>query len=627
MSDYSPRYSGIAVDAVRANGRVFNDTDRMVYELPLQGLSFSVPSGTQTSVIRMASVTNKEVVRQIAAQKGASTDPIALGLMFKISCNVTVAAGAGTTTPDLRATHSFVERHALSTIQVSPGKAGEAYLMSNGETSMGQLTEWLQTSSGFRQQFAAAFEACDDFHVTADRNATNSDGHVISSLDNVHVTGARSLMNNEQRRLCYLGNGATPVTLPEPGTPINDLFFFPLTMDGPTGVSSAGFSVESLFSSENEWNFYVRPVFDAAQYSPGSALIGNYTITVSLIYRLHEGKRYENDIAAAPAYGAVWKWIRQCGTIPDGVSTVINGSNVVSHIAVGYPALVYGDPTTGSPLPVQDGSFYFKQEVQAGTGEFVVRRLIPPALRPADLNTAGTYLELGREGGGISFSLGGWTQAKGNETVKALNWRQRNKAIKDALALPMEGIEYPLFSDAGAVSLPYTFATYRGSDITPGGAGILELVYTDGSATNIVPTAPVSHGSTVTDLGLGGMRNFLLAWCDRTVDGFCGTEVRSDTDAAGLRVLTVGGFQLPKRIYSNQSAYAQVQVLTRMGPYEGFSANPCDCHPDHAEPLVFKANSPTADKGDALTSAFKVTRPVLDAGMTYTSGTISAQKK
>ena len=619
MSDYSPRYSGIAVDAVRANGRVINDTDRMVYELPLQGLNFSVASGVQTNVIRMASVTNKEIIRQIAAQKGASSDPIALGLMFKIGYSVTVAADTGTTSSSLKCTNSFAERHALSTIQVAPGKAGEAYLMSNGETSMGQLTEWLQTSSGFTQQFAAAFEACDDFHVTADRSATNSDGHVVSALDNVHLTGVRSLMNNEQRRVCFVGNGGTPVTLPQDGTPSVDLFYFPLTMDGPTGVSSAGFSVESLFSSENEWNFFVRPVFDAAQYSPGSTLNGNFTITVSLIYRLHEGKRFENDVAAAPAYGAVWKWIRQCGTIPDGVSTVINGSNVVSHIAVGYPALVYGDPTTGSPLPVQDGAFYFKQEVEAASGSYVTRRLIPPALRPADLNTPGTYLELGREGGGISFPLGGWTQAKGNETIKALNWRQRNKAIKDAFALAMEGIEYPLFSEQGAASLGYTFAAY-----VPGGANIK---YTDGTTSYSVPYAPVSRGGSTVDLGIGGLRNVLLAWCDRTVDGFCGTEVRSDTDAAGLRVLTVGGFQLPKRIWNNPTAYAQVQVLTRMGPYEGFSANPCDCHPDHAEPLVFKAGSATADKGDALTAAFKVTRPVLDAGMTYTSGTMSAQKK
>lgn len=608
--DNSQKYSGIQTDAIRADGLLFNDTDRMVYEFPLQGIQATVADGVQTAPLRMVATSNRNILRQINEARGGSCDAIALGVMFKIQYNVDITSDAGLPV-GFRATNSLQERLALSTLQVIPGKAGEGYFMSNGETSIGQFLEWAQTSGGFRQQFQAAFMACDDYNLTQERGSTLSQGFVATSQDNVANDMARALMPHDIRRVCALGpdaGGPASVSLPEFGTPQADLVYFPLTLDGPTGVTSAGFGSESFFSSENEWIFYLRPKFDAEQYAGTATLVGDFTITASLIYRIHVGKKQEGDVPVPPAHGATWRWVRQAGTIPDGTSTIISGGNVVSHVCVGYPTQVYGD---GNSVPKVDGNNFFWQELSPGTNVAVKRRLVPPMLVPSDLNTPAQYLIIGREGGLDTFPLGGYNQALGNESLKELNWRSRNAAAKNALGLATEAIEYPIFSDYGVRNLGTSFVVF-GDPATAVANPPLRFGASWGAGAAVQATV-LNRGDLDLPTGLGGLRNFLLAWCDRTVEGFAGVQVRSDSDMAGLRVLTVGTFRLPKRTYTalNQGVPAQVNVITRMGPYEAFSSDPCSCDHDQFVPLVYSPGSKASEKGASLTSSFKVLEPTV----------------
>ena len=590
--------TGVATDAVRADGKLFTNTEHLVFEQPLTGLSQTLASGVKSAPINLRDATNQQVIRDNNRMRGGTTDAIALGIVFRIRHTVTVAAAAGVGA-SVRASHNIYNRYALSTIDVKPGKAGEAYLMSRGDTSIGQLMCWLESSRAFTQCFKTIRTACDGYQITADRGGLSGSGIAQGARDNQPLVAARNMMLNTQRRTVAAG---TLTTVPEAGTEYEDLIVFPLTADGPTGATSSGFSVESVFSAENLWSFFIRPVFDTGIYSAGSTST-DFTIDVSLVYRVHCGAAMQGQDPIPPVYGKVWVWNNNIGTIPDGVKQTLSGAAVEAHALVGYAPTVYGEAIGNSPVPVVDGANYFFQELEPGSGVAVKVRIIPPNLAPANLNTDARYVQIGRENAPFpTLPFGGYTQAKGNEGLKEYNGLYRVAAINDPFNVPREGSELPLFTDVGARSATTSFVVYTDNSVNPS----VKYGTSFGAGTNVSTTSALRPGDSDADLGIGGLNILPLAWCDRSVHGFTGLEVRAAGDRAGIVVQSIGGYLLPKTIYSG-STPANVHTIRVLTNYDQFSTDPCACDHNMVTPAVFSPNKATMAKGAALTSGIVIT--------------------
>jgi len=554
----------------------------------------------------MQSVSNIQYIRDYNAQNGGTCDAIALGVAFRIKYNYTLpATGAD---PSFRATASLHERYALSTMSVKPGKAGQGYTMSRGETSIGGMLAWLEDTRAVSQTMKAARIACDGYQSTKDRNAVNGDGLTAGSIDNVGLVGTRSLVRDEQRRVVASG---TAGNYPESGEQYEDIIFFPLTADGAFGVHSSGFSIEELFDATNTWEFQIRPVFDTGIHAAGAALIGDFDVKVSLVWRVWNGKKNEKaTVAADPVIGKVWQWNNAIGTVTQGTLQVLSGPAVQNHIEVGYPSIVYGEAISGSTVPVVDGANYFFQELIPGSGTAVKCRLMPCNVPPSSLNNDAVYLQVGREGGANTLPFAGWNLARGNEMLRLWNDQFRARAIPGSslggvrgqpYGTHIEGREFAMFTETGVRSNPNSFVTR-----TPANSVYYGTAWGVGGAA--VPTIAANNQCSITELGLGGFLHYPIAFSDREVDGFAGLEVRSAGDTAGISVLTFGGFQLPVAKYSTSGAQnpAQVNVLRVLTDYAHFSTDPCACDHEVAKNFVFKPSSPNVSLGDSLTTSVVV---------------------
>jgi hypothetical protein len=593
---------------IRAGGASFNGAANQVYVTELLGLSQSVASGVQTAPIRLQSASNIQVIRDTNKQLGGTGDAVALAVVFRVRYSVDVAAVGGAS-PAFRATKGIRERYALSTLSIKPGKAGQGYTMSRGETSIGLLMAMLDDTRIASQTMRAVRQATPGYAVTKDRNALNGDNIATASIDSTMLTAARNLINDEQRRVVASG---TAITVPETGDQYEDVIVFPLTADGMHGVFTSGFSIEDLFSATNTWEFLFRPVFDADIYSAGSTLNGTFSIDLSVAWRPGGLAKNRKGKPVNETYGKVWQWNNNIGTVVQGTLQTLPGPAVQNHVEVGYPVIVYGEST--STVPVVDGANYFFQEIIPGSGTALKCRLMPCNVTPASLNTQAIYLQVGRENGENTFPLGGWNLAKGNESL--LRWNSSflaravpgyNKNIHGAAyGTHCESQELPLFSSTGVRSNATAFVVrteptslYYGTAWSVGGA--------------LVPAIQAPKSDTVTELDMGGLLHFPIAFSDRSVDGFFGTEVRPAGDLSGITVLTIGGFQLPQAKYSIAGTQnpANVNVMRVLTDYAGFSTDPCACNHDMAEPAVFNTATPNAALGIALTTSVTEKKPTV----------------
>lgn len=595
-----------ATTAIRAGGKRFLPHQSRVIESRLIGVDQTVANGTLSNPFRMQSVSNVQYIRDYNEQIGGTTNAIALGVAFRIRYSYTLpATGAD---PSFRATANLHERYALSTMSIKPGKAGQGYTMSRGETSIGGMLRWIEDTRLCSQTMKAARIACDGYQSTRDRNAINGDGLTAGSIDNVGLVGTRTLVGDEQRRVVASGTAAA---YPETGEQYEDIIFFPLTADGSLGVHTSGFSIEELFDATNTWEFQIRPVFDTGIHAAGAALVGDFDIKVSLIWRCWNGRKNEAAaVAADPIYGKVWQWNNAVGTVTQGTLQVLSGPAVQNHIEVGYPSIVYGEAISGSTVPVVDGTNYFFQELIPGSGTAVKCRLMPCNVPPSSLNNDAVYLQVGREGGRNTLPQAGWNLARGNEMIRLWNDQFRARAIPGhslggvrgtPYGTHSEGREFPMFTDTGVRLNANSFVTR-----TPSNSVYYGTAWGVGGAA--VPTIQASNQSSITELGLGGFLHYPIAFSDREVDGFTGLEVRAAGDTAGISVLTFGGFQLPVAKYSTTGAQnpAQVNVMRILTDYAHFSTDPCACDHEQAKNFVFKPMSPNVALGDALTTSVVV---------------------
>lgn len=596
---------------IRAGAASYNGARNQIRVTRLLGLDRSVASGVQTETIRMQSASNVQVIRDTNRQLGGPNcdDAVALAVVFRVRYSVDVAAVAGVPA-SFRATKSIRERLALSTISVKPGKAGQGYTMSRGETSIGLLLAMLDDTRIASQTMRAVRQATPGYTITSDRNSLNGDSLATASIDSTMLTAARNIINDEQRRVVASG---TVITVPQTGDQYEDVIVFPLTADGMHGPFTSGFSIEDLFSATNTWEFLVRPVFDTGIYSAGSSINGNFSIEVSCAWRPGAAGKNRNGKAPSNTYGKVWQWNNALATVAQGTLQTLAGPAVTNHVEVGYPVIVYGENIDGSPVPVVDGANYFFQEVAAGTGIALKSRLMPCNIPPVNFNTQQRYVQIGRENGENTFPEGGWNLAYGNESL--LRWNSSftaravpgyfNSVSGAAYGTHCEGQEFPLFASEGVRSNATSFCLR-----TPNGSLKYGANFGAGAA---VATIEAAKSDTVVELDMGGLLHFPLAFSDRTVDGFFGTEVRAAGDISGISVLTIGGFQLPQAHYDPSGAQhpANVNVMRVLTDYAQFSTDPCACDHSIATPAIFNPASPSAELGKALTTSVESTKPTV----------------
>lgn len=587
--------------AIRAGGKRFNPHQTRVIATPLLGLNFTLANGVLSNPIRMQSCTNIQYIRDYNAAMGGTCDGIALAVVFAVQYSVSLpATGAD---PAFRATKSLHERYALSTIQVKPGKAGQGYMMSRGETSIGLLQAMLEETRCATQVMRASRQACEGYAVTNDRNALNSDSLDFGSIDNRGLVATRPMMRDEQRRIVASG---TAITVPETGDQLEDIIVFPLTADGPLGVHTSGFSIESLFDATNTWEFLLRLCFDTGIYAAGAALVGDFTVTPYLVWRVWNGKKnVDSKVAAPPVFGKVWQWNNNIGVVQQGTLQTLSGPAVEAHVEVGYPPIVYGEAIANSPVPIVDGGNYFFQEIIAGSGTALKCRLMPPNVTPASLNTSAIYLQVGREGGGNTLPFAGWNLARGNEMALYWNDTFKSRAIPGSsggvhgapFGTHSMSYEMPLFSSVGVRTNATSFVLR-----TPNGSLRYGANWAAGAA---VATIESGRSDSTLDLDMGGFLHYPIAFSDRETDGFSGLEVRAAGDRAGITVLTFGGFQLPVQAFGTTTP-APVNVMRLLTDYEHFKTDPCECHPAEAPPYVFNPASKDIALGNALTSGVRV---------------------
>lgn len=594
---------------IRAGNSSFNGARNQIYVTRLLGLDRTVASGVQTETIRLQSASNVQVIRDTNKQLGGegADDAVALAVVFRVRYSVDLPATG--IDPAFRATKSIRERFALSTLSVKPGKAGQGYTMSRGETSIGLLLSILEDTRLCSQTMRAVRQATPGYAVTRDRNALNGDGIATASIDSTMLTAARNLICDEQRRVVASG---TAITVPETGDQYEDVIVFPLTADGMHGPFTAGFSIEDLFSATNTWEFLLRPVFDTGIYAAG-ATCGDFSIEVSCAWRPGAAGKNRKGRAPSNVYGKVWQWNNALATVAQGTLQTLAGPAVQNHVEVGYPVVVYGENIDGSPVSVVDGNKYFFQEIIPGSGTALKCRLMPCNIPPSNFNTQQVYVQIGRENGENTFPLGGWNLAYGNESL--LRWNSTftaravpgyfNSVMGAAYGTHCESQELPLFSSTGVRSAATSFCLR-----TPNGS----LAYgTSFGAGTAVATIDAPKADTVTELDMGGLLHFPLAFSDRTVDGFFGTEVRPAGDLSGISVLTIGGFQLPQAKYDTTGAQhpANVNVVRILTDYAGFSTDPCACNHDMAQPAVFNDKTPNAALGIGLTASVESKKPTV----------------
>lgn len=572
-----------------AKAQKFSQTRTLVRELRLNSLAATVASAntqaaTGTYRIRLSDASEWEIAKAVACQLGGTAIPI--GLVFRFKWSETIAddpllsAGA-------RVENSVFERWARSTLNVKPGRAGQYYLQSK-TVSLGGLFLEMYQCGGFNAQLRAMFEACSNLRVTNDRQALTTGGAVFGSGDGAANIEARNVVPDLMMRLCSAGT-ATPV--PENGTPYEDGIPFLFTLDGsPSGVDGAGISIDDAFSAASPWQFAIQPIYDEGIRSPGSALTGGtVTITPSLIYR----------VAKAEKFGAMWCRSTNVITLNGGTTATIPGGSVSQHAFVGWFPDIYGE--AGDDVGVVDGTNYPWMEAEAGTGGFIKARIVPPMIPPADLITEGKYLAIGRESGDRFFPLGGNVQgAYGDEPVREWNDHHVLTAERMAFGKARERMELPLFSDVGARAKSTSFVT-RGNIVKYGASF---------AAGSLLSTIAAPRGDSSYPAGIGGFNAFPIAWCDRSVKGFAGVEIRAEGDEAGITVQAVKGFQAPRTPFNSGNAAdgKGVTVWKSVGTsYADAGSTPCDTNVTQVPVVPNTAaslSSPALAKGLALTTTF-----------------------
>jgi len=575
----------VASGAVIAGDRKFNTRPPYLFEMRLPSLTRTVTTGQAQFI--MQSAAERSVLLDRSNALGGSSPPVICGVAFRINQTVTVPVEAAGT---ISAAASVYERLAKSSVNVSAGKAGMAYLMGRTD-SIGLLMAHLKETGGFTSQLKAVQSIISEANVTAPRIRQNTDsGMVSSSLDNYSNVDSRPILLEDNLRRVY--NGATGVTTPETGTQYSDVFYFPLTADGTHGVADCGMSFDDLFSADNQWIFNLDLQNNTGLYpavgSGGTATtFGSFTVEVSLLYRVHVGAKTAGEEPIPPAYGSVWQWNSSIGTIPDGTAQNIAGELVSNHFFVGY-------------LPTYDSSGLWTQTVDTATTPDYIATLsiIPPKLSPAQLNANGIYVRIGD---GVEFDMppgGTDQQTRGGEIIERWNARYRQSSNHDGFDPYHEGIELQAFTDAGIRAATTTLAanTVNGT-IKYNGVVQTTLELGDQNDSTLV-------------LGLGGLLAFPLAFSDRSANaGFTGLAIRSASDKRAIQVTTVGGFSLP---LLGSGERQPVQCWRLLGPYATFSGTSCDpCGSVEAKPVVLRPGSDNAMLGKVMTASF-TTPPVVE---------------
>lgn len=594
----------VGTNAVKTNGRAFNIRPPVVYEFRLPSQSGTVASGTTRQIIIQSASERSVLVDRVKAL-GGSCAPVILGIMFRVFQTVTIPACAGGT---LQASAGVNERHALTTINFAAGKAGSAYLMGRTE-SFGLLMSHMEKNGLFSAQMRAMYDFCADTQVTAARVRQDTNGGgVFSSLDNKYNTVSRPWLEEGQLRRIY--NGNTSITTPEDFTPACDLLYLPLTADGTYGLSDAGISFDDLFSADSQWILNITPrnnvdLYPTVASGGAAATFGDFTIEVSLLYRVHDGAQTEGEEPVPPTFGDVYQWNSNAGTIPVGTAQNIAGELVNDHAFVGFLPTLWTDTT-------DSGKFYGLRVDAGTTPDYIPKiRIVWPAMNAADLNTNGKYVRIGD---GVQFAMppGGTDQlARANEPLETWNARFRNASIRDGFDPYAHGEEFQTFGDAGVRTATTTLCS----------TGVVQYgVWPAGSV--VTTLTPSSYDDVAKVVSLGGLAGYPLAWSDRSAGaGFAGVSPRAHDDVRAIQVTTIGGVSTPVLPQGAGTTPQAVQVWRYMGPYQSFSSGECrPCGNGKVAPLAINPSSPNAALGKAMTVSFVGTNVTAEAVGTPMAG-------